>query len=130
TCCVLVHRTVFSSIGNMDERYFVYGDDTDFMLRAMKAGKTVYYLPDAKLWHKVNSLTGAESPFSMRYGARNRAFFIAKHLGRLTASTFNLLYPLYYLLRFILDKDTRESLRIKQRAWTEGKQLLKQQSFQ
>jgi hypothetical protein len=129
TCCVLIRRTVFGGIGIMDERYFVYGDDTDFMLRAMKAGKTLYYLPEAKLWHKVNSLTGADSPFSMRYGTRNRAFFIAKHLGRLTASTFNLVYPLYYLLRFIFDKDTREALRIKQAAWIEGKQLQKQRSF-
>ena len=109
----------------MDERYFVYSDDVDFMLRAMKAGKVLYYLPDAKLWHKVNSLTGAESPFSMRYGARNRAFFIAKHLNHLSVMLFNLLYPSYYLLRFILGKDTQAALRIKQAAWTEGKQMLR-----
>lgn len=129
TCCVLIHRAVFGGIGVMDERYFVYCDDVDFMLRAMKAGKKLYYLPGAKLWHKVNSLTGAESPFSMRYGARNRALFIAKHLGRLSRSTFNLLYPIYYLLRFIFAKDTRDAFRIKQAAWIEGKHLQRQQSF-
>jgi hypothetical protein len=125
TCCVLIRRTVFDDVGLMDERYFVYGDDTDFMLRAMKSGKFLYYLPYAKLWHKVNSLTGTESPFSMRFGARNRSFFIAKHLGRANAALFNLLYPAYYLLRFLLAKDTREALRIKQAAWIEGKHLLK-----
>jgi hypothetical protein len=59
----------------------------------------------------------------MRYAARNGAFFIAKHLGRLSRSTFNLLYPIYYLLRFIFNKDTRDALRIKQAAWIEKKHL-------
>jgi len=126
TCCVLIRRTVFGEVGLMDERYFVYCDDVDFMLRVMKAGKVLYYLPDAKLWHKVNSLTGSESPFSMRYGARNRAFFIAKHLDRLSVALFNFLYPGYYLLRFVLAKDTLAAFRIKQAAWAEGKQLIKQ----
>jgi GT2 family glycosyltransferase len=126
TCCVLIRRTVFGHIGLMDERYFVYNDDVDFMLRALQAHKTMYYLPEPKLWHKVNSLTGTGSPFSMRYGARNRAFFLAKHLGGLTAAIFNLLYPAYYLLRLLLGKDTREAFRIKQAAWSEGKQLIQQ----
>src|SRR5260370_32385747 len=125
TCCVLIRRAVFGEVGLMDERYFVYSDDVDFMLRAMKAGKVLYYVPHAKLWHKVNSLTGSESPFSMRYGARNRAFFIAKHLDRLSVALFNLLYPSYFILRYILGKDTQAALRIKQAAWAEGKQLIK-----
>jgi GT2 family glycosyltransferase len=125
TCCVLIRRAVFGEVGLMDERYFVYSDDVDFMLRAMKAGKVLYYVPHAKLWHKVNSLTGSESPFSMRYGARNRAFFITKHLNHLSVMLFNLLYPSYYLFRFILGKDTQAALRIKQAAWAEGKQMLR-----
>lgn len=124
TCCVLIRREVFSQIGLMDERYFVYSDDTDFMLRAMKAGLVLYYLPTAKLWHKVNSLTGADSPFSMRYGARNRAFFIAKHVGGKRAGVFHWLYSMYYLLRFVLRKDTLDAYRIKRTAWVEGKYLL------
>src|SRR5665811_562696 len=101
-----------SRIGLMDERYFVYSDDTDFMLRAVEAGQVLYYLPVAKLWHKVNSLTGTASSFSMHYGARNRAFFIAKHVARGYAAVFNVLYPSYYLLRFLLRRDTREAYRI------------------
>jgi len=31
---------------------FVYSDDVDFMLRAMKAGKVLYYLPTQKLCTK------------------------------------------------------------------------------
>lgn len=126
TCCVVIHRSVFGSIGLMDERYFVYSDDVDFMLRAMQAGKTMYCLPEPKLWHKVNSLTGTESPFSMRYGVRNRAFFIAKYLRQPSVAFLNVLYPAYYLLRYIFRRDTRAALRIKQKAWAEGRRIIGQ----
>jgi GT2 family glycosyltransferase len=80
TCCILFRREVFGVVGLMDEAYFVYVDDLDFLFRAWKRGLRMYYLPTAKLWHKVSSLTGAESPFSVRYNTRNRAYFSAKHL--------------------------------------------------
>jgi GT2 family glycosyltransferase len=124
TCCVLVHREVFSRVGLMDERYFVYSDDTDFMLRAWRAGEILWYLPEAKLWHKVNSLTGADSAFSMRYGARNRAFFIAKHVRGGYGVLFQWLYAGYYLLRFVLKKDTRAAYEIKRAAWAEGRRMV------
>jgi GT2 family glycosyltransferase len=123
TCCVLIHREVFGRIGLMDERYFVYSDDTDLMLRAWKGDEALWYLPEAKLWHKVNSLTGKASPFSMRYGARNRAFFIAKHVRGAYGVLFQWLYAFYYLLRFILRKDTRAAYDIKRMAWAEGRRM-------
>ncbi len=123
TCCVLIHRDVIGRIGLMDERYFVYSDDTDFMLRAWKGDETLWYLPEAKLWHKVNSLTGTASAFSMRYGARNRAFFIAKHVPGSYGALFQWLYAFYYLLRFVMGKDTRVAYDIKRIAWTEGRRM-------
>src|SRR6266853_787399 len=83
TCCVLIKREVFAKVGLMDERYFVYHDDTDFMLRALKAGQRLYCLPQSKLLHKVSSLAGTDSVFQVRYGTRNRAFMLVKFLGRL-----------------------------------------------
>jgi GT2 family glycosyltransferase len=123
TCCVLVCRDVFSRIGLMDERYFVYSDDTDFMLRAWKANQLVYCVPEAKLWHKVSSLTGTASSFAIRYGARNRAFFIAKHVHGFYGVLFQWMYAFYYLLRFILRKDTRADYDIKRAAWEEGRRI-------
>ncbi len=124
TCCVLIRREVFDRVGLMDERYFVYADDTDFMLRAMNANQTLWYLPEAKLWHKISSLTGTpSSPFSMHYGARNRAFFIAKHVHGAYGTLFQWFYRSYYLLRFLLGKDTRVSYDIKRAAWAEGRRI-------
>ncbi len=37
TCFMLVKKEVFDKIGIMDDKYFAYYDDTDFVFRAIKA---------------------------------------------------------------------------------------------
>lgn len=120
TCCVLVQRKVFQVIGLMDERYFVYGDDNDFMFRAWKADILLFFLPEAKLWHKVGSLTGTESPFSMRYVARNKAYFMVKHLGRFITLPYMIVYWFYYVMRCLVGKDSRDICKLKIMSWNEG----------
>jgi GT2 family glycosyltransferase len=81
TCCLMVRRSVFDAVGFMDSRYFVYTDDVDFLYRCLIHGLTLWYLPNAILFHKVSSLTGgSESPFAIRYMTRNRVYFLRKHL--------------------------------------------------
>jgi GT2 family glycosyltransferase len=123
TCCVLIKREVFAKVGLMDERYFVYHDDTDFMLRAFKAGQRLYCLPESKLMHKVSSLTGADSVFQVRYGTRNRAFMLVKFLGRLMSMPYTVAFRACYILRFVAGKDDYQRLRLKQSSWTEGSKI-------
>lgn len=123
TCCVLIKREVFSKVGLMDERYFVYHDDTDFMLRALKAGQRIYCLPQSKLLHKVSSLSGAGSDFQVRFGTRNRAFMLVKFLGRILSIPYVLAYRICYILRFLLGRDNYHMFRLKQSSWTEGSRI-------
>ena len=123
TCCVLAKREVFASVGLMDERYFVYHDDTDFMLRALKAGQRLYCLPQSKLLHKVSSLSGGGSDFQVRYGTRNRAFMLVKFLGRLLSVPYIVAYRVCYVLRFLSRKDDYRTFRMKLSSWTEGSKI-------
>lgn len=83
TCCLLVRRSVFDCVGLMDSRYFVYSDDVDFLYRCLKQGLLLWYVPAAKLWHKVSSLTGGDtSVFALRYQTRNAIYFQHKHFPR------------------------------------------------
>ncbi len=87
TCCVMFDRRVFDRIGFMDERYFVYWDDTDFMWRMKQAGLTLYLDPGLILQHKVSSSTGgALSDFSIRYVFRNQVFYTRKFHGPMVAA--------------------------------------------
>lgn len=79
TCFVIIRSDVFSKIGYMDEWYFVYYDDTDFIYRANKAGLKIYYTPQTSILHNESSSTGRESPFTYYYFARNRLYFVRKH---------------------------------------------------
>jgi GT2 family glycosyltransferase len=95
TCCLLVQRSVFEQVGLMDSRYFVYNDDVDFLYRCYREGKSLWYLPEAVLFHKVSALTGGdESEFAIRYMTRNRTYFLRKHLP----AWKGLLWSLHFML--------------------------------
>ncbi|MEK6348903.1 MAG: glycosyltransferase family 2 protein [Burkholderia sp.] len=82
TCFMALHRSVFDRVGMMDEKYFVYYDDTDFVWRMNRAGIHLWYVPASSVAHKVSFSTGGgESPFSLFYCTRNRLYFSRKNLG-------------------------------------------------
>jgi GT2 family glycosyltransferase len=100
TCCALIHRSVFEDTGLMDEKYFVYFDDTDFWYRVMKDGRhQMLYINDVLFYHKVGSLTKSINgtrvnfkfgDFSIRYTTRNRVYYLRKQKTLL--SFFNLIW--------------------------------------
>ena len=83
TCFMLIKSSVFTKVGLMDERYFVYYDDSDFIWRAVKQNKlTLYYIPESVVYHKVSVSTGgSSSPFTIYYSTRNNFFFIRKNFN-------------------------------------------------
>lgn len=123
TCCVLVHKDVFIRVGLMDALYFVYSDDVDFMFRAMRAGLIMQYLPACQLYHKVNSLTGENSSFTVRYCTRNRIYFMIKHLSGMVATFWVILYCAYLYIRYLIRRDSRPVWLCKRDAAREGIRL-------
>ena len=85
TCCLMVRRRVFDEVGLMDSRYFAYSDDVDFLYRCLLRSISLWYIPEAQLWHKVSSLTGNMSEFTVHFSTRNRIYFIRKHLSPIIA---------------------------------------------
>jgi GT2 family glycosyltransferase len=80
TCFMLIHSSVFEKIGFMDEKYFAYYDDTDFIYRAVKLGIEAYYEPGVTVLHKVSTSSGGDkSLFYIYYSNRNKVYFIKKH---------------------------------------------------
>jgi GT2 family glycosyltransferase len=125
-CCLLVRKDVFTRIGFMDSRYFVYHDDTDFCYRAMRAGLKLIYLPSAKLLHKASSLTGGpESEFSVRYCTRNQIYFILKHLGPWRGLIYLPAFQARLLWRLISRKVDFPSFLLREKAFAEGWKLWK-----
>lgn len=81
TCFMLFRAGLFGELGLMDEQYFVYYDDADFLWRMKQAGRWLKVAPEAIVLHKVSSSTGGDfTPFSIYYSNRNRVYFARKHL--------------------------------------------------
>jgi GT2 family glycosyltransferase len=124
TCCVLIKREVFEKVGVMDEAYFVYWDDTDFMYRCMKAGIRLLYLPQVKLLHKVASLTGGSTtPFAIRYGTRNSLYFLLKHFGLILSLPWLALSQFVWWQKLVLRRQPISWFTMKQAAFREGLSL-------
>lgn len=79
-CAVLIKREVLEKIGVFDERFFLYLEDVDLSVRAMKAGYEIGFCGASKVWHKnAGSSGGAGSSLHQYYQTRNRVFFGLKH---------------------------------------------------
>lgn len=48
----LIPKKIFDAIGLYSTYFFLYGEQTDYALRSVKAGFKLVYTPNAKLWHK------------------------------------------------------------------------------
>ena len=53
-----IRREVFDRVGLLDDGYFLYYEETDFCLRAARAGFTCWYEPKSRVTHFVGQSTG------------------------------------------------------------------------
>jgi GT2 family glycosyltransferase len=78
-CAILVRREVIEQVGLLDERFFYYWEETEWCLRARRAGWQVLFVPAAKIWHKGVQRNYRPSPNVTYYQTRNRLLALAKH---------------------------------------------------
>jgi len=77
---MIVHRSVFETIGLWDEKYFLYFEDADFSMRAHKAGVNFKYLTEPVITHYVSkSASKLGSSLLLRYHYRNMFLFNLRH---------------------------------------------------
>jgi GT2 family glycosyltransferase len=80
-CAIFVKREVFETIGNLEPRFFLIWEESDFCYRAKKANFEIWTAPKAKLYHKISqSFTGGK-PQMQYYWWRNRLFWIERNLN-------------------------------------------------
>ena len=78
-CAILVRRAVIEQVGMLDERFFYYWEETEWCLRARRAGWRIVHVPQARLWHKGVQRDYRPSPAVTYYHTRNRFLMMAKH---------------------------------------------------
>src|SRR5262249_49648271 len=74
-CALLVKCQVIERIGGLDERFFLYFEETEWCARARRASFRVTYVPTARIWHKIEPEARARSPRYQYYMTRNRLLY-------------------------------------------------------
>lgn len=80
----MVRRDVIDTLGGMDERYFLYFEETDFFLRMRQAGWRTLYVPSSRVMHAAGKSTGLDTTKPARlptYWFESRRRYFAKNHG-------------------------------------------------
>lgn len=105
-CCLLAPRSVWESVGLLDERFFLIWEDADWSVRARGAGHVGVVVGGARIRHKVSTSFRRGAPHVGEfYFVRNGLLFIRKHARR------RLRTSLRFLLLWVVGPSLREARR-------------------
>lgn len=76
---MMLRRTAVEDVGMLDDRFFMYWEDTDLSFRLRKAGWKIQVAPSARVWHKSAGSLGRRSPKIFEYYNASAVRFFRKH---------------------------------------------------
>lgn len=106
-----IHRNVIEAIGYLMKEMYLYGCETEYMLRAQKSGfkvatvtNAVHYHPSPKIsvncfFPRINRFRIIDYPIEYLFFIRNKAYINHNYLGFKASSKMFIYYMLYYLSR-------------------------------
>lgn len=81
-CALLIGRSAWECIGLLDaERFFMYGEDIDYSLRARAAGIPLVLVEDSIVLHAVSASSQVASPFAYRHNVSSVIRVSRKHFA-------------------------------------------------
>ncbi|NOK63610.1 MAG: glycosyltransferase family 2 protein [Chloroflexi bacterium AL-W] len=84
-CALLCKRRVLEQSGLLDERFFMYYEESEWCVRAARAGFRIVHIPQAHILHKIPLDARADQPYVAYYMTRNRLLFLRATSARLSA---------------------------------------------
>ncbi|AXV17689.1 glycosyl transferase family 2 (plasmid) [Neorhizobium sp. SOG26] len=109
--CMIMRSDLLHDVGLLDDRFFLYFEETDFCLRAARAGWSCWHVPQSRVVHLVGQATGvtrytrpARRP---PYWFQSRNLYFLKNHGLLYASLANLAWlcgHLVFRLRVVIER--------------------------
>jgi GT2 family glycosyltransferase len=78
--CIIVRRQAIEEVGNLDEGYFFFMEETDWCLRMKKQGWRISFIPEARILHLQGaSASLAKAEARIEYYRSRYRFFIKWH---------------------------------------------------
>lgn len=98
---MLLPRKVLEAVGLLDESYFLYFEDGEYTLRALRAGYPATVTVQSRIFHKEGASTGRHSLRTQYYYHRNRLKMFSRYAGWVQCQSIYL-YTGYRLFRSLL----------------------------
>lgn len=126
-CFMLVRREAIEQVGMMDERFFMYGEETDWCYRFWKSGWKIMFAPVGRIIH-FGGQSAAKRPVAMIIQLRLSILkFINKHYSWPSHLIARFLVALFFAVRLpvwlamsLLRPAARSEAAIKMRAYSIG----------
>lgn len=99
---MLIRKELIKQIGYLDERFFIYCEDTDYCYRAIKAGWDVYYFPKVKVEHMHGGTTSKFKLKALLLFHKGIFLYYNKHYANQNFFLINLFVYSGILTRLIL----------------------------
>jgi hypothetical protein len=130
-CFMLVRKEAITQVGLLDERFFVYGEETDWCRRFKNAGWKILFAPGAEIIH-FGGQSSKQMPLAMSLQLRGSILqFIRKHNSRLEYKLACVLTWLFFALRVpiwfvrqLASKSQREYCHMRMVTYIEGMKRL------
>ena len=81
-CALLLGETALRELGELDEGFWFYGEDSDYSLRAGEAGGRVLHVPSALVLHRVSDALGGASPHKAYLKSRSHVRLLGRHWSK------------------------------------------------
>ena len=81
-CALLLKPCALTELGELDETFYFYGEDSDFCLRLRAAGGRILHVPAALVLHHVSDALGAQSPRKAYLKSRSHLKLLRRHWPR------------------------------------------------
>jgi len=98
-CFMLVRREAIEQVGMLDERFFMYGEETDWCYRFKEAGWKVIFAPVGEIIHLGGASSKQTSSEMTLQLFGSILLFLKKHKSRLTYTLACLLVSFFFFLR-------------------------------
>ena len=81
-CALLLGEDALREIGELDESFWFYGEDSDYCLRITAAGGRILHVPTALVLHHVSDALGSFSPRKAYLKSRSHVRLLRRHWPR------------------------------------------------
>jgi GT2 family glycosyltransferase len=101
-CAMLVKKEVIERVGMFPQKFFLYYEEWDWSARIQKAGFSIWYTPDAVIYHKESMSVGKNNPMKIYYHTRNRILYMRRNTNFFQLMTFYAFFTFFTFPKSVL----------------------------